>query len=382
MFYKLVVLYLFVCINNNVCAGTIHSLIFADTNDGSIGDGSSIDVNNLRKFAFRLSQAVDFELKEYNFSGIDFNNVKFDSLQAFIKSEQNDIIIFYISSHGGRGLADSDKFPRIKVGNNYRTVSDKYNLLRQLPHKSLLTIIDACNNVVEVSPIEVQLFSKAYRPRLDDSVSPLEKLNCRKIFLYNPFEVIITSSQPGVESISTPRGSIFTNSFLASSYYYFTNESELANISNIISRAKELTMNESQRLVLNDAQKREKGQKAHYPEWDINTAQKPERLDIPAGSFEIIYKATKRFFLTRWFRKNDYKIVLKVHAAPELMNEIVRVRYVFHHTFPNPVDEAVDRRNDFKYTLFVYGEFLVRAEITLRQGKYYDVAKELKFIEK
>jgi hypothetical protein len=83
--------------------------------------------------------------------------------------------------------------------------------------------------------------------------------------------------------------------------------------------------------------------------------------------------------IKRIFTKNDYKIVLYITADPSLLPQITQVTYILHHTFEQPVVKATDSANNYKYTIFVWGEFLLRAEVSLKDGSVIDLAKNLKF---
>jgi hypothetical protein len=205
-----------------MCGQKVITITFADTDDEVIGDGCTIDDKNIHKYSSRLANALGYPIDEQlEYVSSKFNPSSFDQFVSKIKSTNNDILILYISSHGARPKDEKRPFPWVSFEEIYRSAYAKHTSLRHLPHRTLLTLIDACNVIRPISPKEVKLFGKTYNPQLTDPISGTERAVVKKIFVENNFDLIITSSQIGVTSLSTPSGSVFTNSFIAACNYYF-----------------------------------------------------------------------------------------------------------------------------------------------------------------
>lgn len=383
---KLYLIFLSLFISSTTGAQKIHLVFFADTYaSGDVGKGCVVDARNIEMFADRLSDAIGYELVRYSFVGKSFTGDNFDGLEKKIQSSENDIIILYTSSHGARSKYDASKIPQIRVKGQYKSVYGKFEILKSVPHKTLLTIVDACNVTRDITPKELKLFSKTYeQPDFLAPISNFEKVNTRKIFIENNFDLIITSSQIGVVSLGSKDGSIFTNSFLSSfNYYLRNNKTELADIQNVLSRAKNDTKNESQRIYINNKSDNvvfSSEQKPHYPEWYFYPkGTKYFKKDIESEQFEIFYtvqrltRQQKRQYHTRL----DYRVVMNISCDSALFSRVTNVKYILHHTFPDPEVDATDRANNYRYVLFVWGEFLLRAEVTLDDGTVIDLAKDL-----
>ncbi len=377
----------FLLISSHAKSQTIHLVYFSDTYaSGDVGIGCSVDARNIEMFSDRLSDALGYELKRYSFVGKDFNGSNFDILDRKIQSTKDDIIIFYTSSHGARSLYDKSKYPQVKIKTDYKSVYAKYDILRKLPHKTMLTIIDACNVVRDITPKELKLFSKTYeQPDFSAQISNVEKVNTKNIFLENSFDLIITSSQIGVVSLSSKDGSIFTNGFISSFNYYLRNDkTNLSDIKNVLLRAKNDTKNESERIYINNQKKGEvlsAEEKPHYPEWDLDyRGTKYFKKDVQSDEFHINYtveKLTTRRERRQYNTRLDYRVVMTIDCDSALLEKITQVKYILHHTFPEPEVIATDKPNHYKYVLFVWGEFLLRAEVTLMDGTMVDLAKDL-----
>ncbi len=377
---------IFFIFTGNANSQKIHLIYFSDTYAaGDVGIGCSVDARNIEMFSDRLSDALGYELKRYSFVGKDFNGSNFDVLENKIQPTKDDIIVLYTSSHGARSLYDKSKYPQIILKSQYKSAYAKYDVLRKMPHKTMLTIVDACNVVRDISPKELKLFSKTYeQPDFSAQISNVEKLNSKSIFVENGFDLIITSSQIGVVSLSSKDGSIFTNSFISSfNYYLRNNKTDLSDIKNVLSRAKNDTKNESQRIYINNRKRGEvlrPEEKPHFPEWDLDyRGTKYFRKDIQSDQFEIGYTVQKLTWKQkiRYGTNNDYRVVMNIKCDTSLRKRITQVKYIIHHTFPDPEFIATNKAKNYRYILFVWGEFLLRAEVTLEDGTMVDLAKDL-----
>ncbi len=183
-----------------------HLVIFGDTNDQSIGQAVSTDVQLLEDYMNEIkpllsSEGVDY--KEYKYIG---NNCSPKKLNAFIEkfSCTDDIVLFYYNGHGGRSHRDETKFPRMCLGSNYADewvkVSDlRVKLQRKQPRLQVI-ITDCCNSFYD-------------RKATQDYELSAKKLNERAIkqlFLYSKGDACITAASPGEYGWCISSGSYMT----------------------------------------------------------------------------------------------------------------------------------------------------------------------------
>lgn len=95
-------------------ANTIHTIIFADTNDQSIGQSVRVDVKKFQNWANMVADALKtdgYSQKVYNYSG---NLCSKSNLLDVVNNLYctDDIVLFYYSGHGSRSINDVSKFPR------------------------------------------------------------------------------------------------------------------------------------------------------------------------------------------------------------------------------------------------------------------------------
>lgn len=60
---------------------------------------------------------------------------------------------------------------------------------------------------------------------------------------------------------------------------------------------------------------------------------------------------------------------LWLEGSPEELDQIDRVIYILHPTFPNPVREIKDRSTKFRMKTAGWGVFLIRATVKHKNGK-------------
>jgi len=358
---------------------------FCDIDDRSIGDGCARDQQNMHKLFNRISATLGYSLEEHVFVGNDFTASKFESCTKELELSSDDIILFYVSCHGGRSITDKTSFPQLKIRSKLVSAYDKYDSLKKLPHRSLVMLIDACNVIRSITPKEIRLFPKNLNPTIKTTISPQETFNIKQLLVNNGFDVIVTSSQVGVSSISTSEGSIFTNSFISALEYYIqSDQKDLIYFGNVLDRSRDYTYNESRRQYINNRiDTTDPENRPHYPIWEPDPYVQNNffaKNDVSAKQFRISYSSKKLNRLEKMLAhtRNDYKVVFQLEADKGLMERIKSVKYILHHTFKKPEVYATDVRHSYRYTIYIWGEFLLRAEITLDDGSIIDVGEDLK----
>lgn len=206
-------LFLSLCFSVLFClhssAQTIHTIIFTDTQDESIGIAAKASHDN---YTLDLLSTIETAIgTEYNSStpidmrGYDCNKENLLHVINDLSCGENDIVIFIYLGHGARGLKDPSNFPQmcfaVPRGLYYRDEEDFYPLenvrdliMRKNP-RFCLVIGDCCNS---------------YSPTLSTkpSISTVEALSpdvirrqgeneIKKLFLSKKGSVILTASIKG-----------------------------------------------------------------------------------------------------------------------------------------------------------------------------------------
>ncbi len=168
--YFLILFSTLLCCNAraDVEAGTIHFIVFADTEDSSIGSSCNQTLKYLQgNMLVKLRRYIDDkDVKSYIYEGNDnFTRSKLNTTLSSLSTSYNDVIFFYYTGHGfNNGTND---YPTLTLGKDGEDLSyrkkellDVYNTLKLKKHRLLIVIAEACNkqasgaNIFDNSPFE------------------------------------------------------------------------------------------------------------------------------------------------------------------------------------------------------------------------------------
>ncbi len=68
-------------------------------------------------------------------------------------------------------------------------------------------------------------------------------------------------------------------------------------------------------------------------------------------------------------RDNWYSWTVSIEGTPQELKEIKYVTYLLHESFPNRRIVSTSAANNFARTIQGWGEFLIRAEVTMKSGE-------------
>lgn len=134
---------------------TVHFVLFAATNDFKLGAASDAALRYFQYEFVPLLGNVGFNVRPQYYAGSDFTRSNLDYAVSNLRTNSNDIIIFYYTGHGYNNCTASNPndFPTLLVGTNdgenipgkSKAEMDIFNALRVKPHKLLLTVAESCN---------------------------------------------------------------------------------------------------------------------------------------------------------------------------------------------------------------------------------------------
>ncbi|MBP3285905.1 MAG: caspase family protein [Prevotella sp.] len=213
---KLILLLLLVVgITNSIHAQYLHTIMFADTNDPKIGEGVLQDFYSLSVEVSTIASATGMKLKSYYFKGDECSNRNLQNILDQLKTNEEDVVLFYYSGHGTRAAQDNSDYPQMCLGSHYN--SDFYPMekvlkkLERQPARLKLIIGDCCNNIVNgVTPKDYEARSVTVL-----SKEPVNVYN--SLFNNNEGYLIASGSQKGETSINLGKnGGAFTICLLGS----------------------------------------------------------------------------------------------------------------------------------------------------------------------
>lgn len=217
-------------------AQKIHLIIFAATDDYSVGSGIQQTFNQVKEEFYIIEQECGLELVEHYFDGSKFTVQEFEEFMhqfyttnKFMVSSE-DILVFYYIGHGSESFMHNNNWPNlllktiksaddipesmelVTVSKNLTT--DVYEKLLDLGAKFTLVIGDACNNQVN----EIGTLNSAREP----NISFNQKRNrtapqYKKLFNNASGSMLVSSSSRGEEAnISLSHGGLFSIFFINS----------------------------------------------------------------------------------------------------------------------------------------------------------------------
>ena len=202
---------------------TIHAIVFAATNDATIGDGSQKSFNLISNEVETIINQTGLRSKLYYRTGEAFTLGSYQSVINDLEeiNLSQDIILFYFLGHG---YQSNNPYPNVVFKNTSGVVSEQdldeasvnlEDISRELNQKGArLTIVigEACNN-------ELDLESGSYTQTEDVVTNLTPPLSTpskyRRLFLQAEGSILVSSSRSGQPSyISKSEGGAFTQSFL------------------------------------------------------------------------------------------------------------------------------------------------------------------------
>ncbi len=210
------------CLSYHSNSQTLHAIIFAATEDATIGEGTVKSMDLLSAEVENIATSAGLTPVLYYREGQRFNKKNLEQVYQQLKGEnlENDVILFYFIGHG---YSSRTKYPNLLFLNtngvipeteiedysvNLKTISDIL-----IEKKARLTIVigEACNN--ELSKTEDaetgEIFDKMKAPVVD-------KARYQRLFSHASGSFIFWSSQTGQPSyISPTKGGAFTQGFLS-----------------------------------------------------------------------------------------------------------------------------------------------------------------------
>ena len=205
-------------------AQTLHTIIFAATEDATIGKGSEQSYELLNTEIENIANLTGMESELYYRTGRAFNISNFNRILSRIKTNitSKDVILFYFLGHGYEGDKD---YPNLLFTNTSGTITQEdlnesskslEEISKELNKmKARLTIVigESCNNKLD---LDQSIFSgnKEVISAMK-SPTPIERTQYQRLFRYAEGSLLISSSRRGQPSyISQTQGGAFTKSFI------------------------------------------------------------------------------------------------------------------------------------------------------------------------
>lgn len=143
--------------NPNGESVTLHMIIFADTEDDSIGQSCDIDYGQMEGLAEFISDHSDMRLKTYYHRAAANKKRTLENTLDNLEVGANDVVFFYYSGHGYRTTDSPSPYPRLYVLDDTFSQNDqgvsvedvRTKIAASNPRLSIV-MVDACNSMLDL----------------------------------------------------------------------------------------------------------------------------------------------------------------------------------------------------------------------------------------
>lgn len=209
------------CIYASLCvnAQTLHAIIFADTNDPTIGVYDKQDYINMTLEVNTIASATGMRLKKYFFEGNICSPTNLSKTLDNLRTSKDDVIIFYYSGHGVRSINDRSPYPQMCLGSHYEEhffpLEKVLTAVKSQPARLKIVLGDCCNSV------GTGVAAKEYASKGATVLTHNPINTYTNLFMNYRGTVIASGSQMGENSTTVswedgrPAGGAFTVCFLS-----------------------------------------------------------------------------------------------------------------------------------------------------------------------
>ena len=116
--HSILLITIMICLVIPIKGQTLHTIIFANTNDPQIGKSVVYDYNSLSVEVNTIAAATGMKLKRYFYKDEYCNNKNLRNVLNQLSTNKDDVILFYYSGHGTRSAQDISEFPQMCLGSH------------------------------------------------------------------------------------------------------------------------------------------------------------------------------------------------------------------------------------------------------------------------
>lgn len=194
----------------------IKTVIFADTNDPTIGDGADADKDNMLNFVIEVATAINMSDKCETAIVKDSEECNTKNLKQVLKdlSCRGDIVFFAYFGHGSRAIDDKSNFPQMCLGSknsdDFIPLEEVKRVLVAKGARLAIVLADCCNSPEATTKSKRRVLSAASSTTLADNSTSVFK----KLFIETTGSVMAAGCQKGEYSWYYDEGSFFADAFV------------------------------------------------------------------------------------------------------------------------------------------------------------------------
>lgn len=202
--------------NLTINAQTIHTIVFCNTIDESIGRSMSIEFLNMKNQVKTWAGLIDYDEDHYELDGRNCTRTNLKAVIDKMEVEEDDVILTFYGGHGSHAKNDPDPWPQYLMNSgfenqgNWVPMAELKNWVKAKGAR-LSIIISNCCNVVQEATTRKPLWAMGGNYT---SLDNLNATNYKKLFAAKGLVMATSSEVPEPSWCGIPDGGLYTCDFI------------------------------------------------------------------------------------------------------------------------------------------------------------------------
>jgi hypothetical protein len=197
-------------------AQTLHTIVFCNTIDSSIGESMSLEFINVKSQIKTLAGLIDYDEDNHELDGKNCTRSNLKSIIDQLEIEEDDVILTFYGGHGSHAEDDPDPWPQYLMNSGFENQDNWVPMATlqkwiEAKHARLSVIISNCCNSIQAATTKKPLWAMGGDyTKLDNTRAE----NYKKLFAAKGL-VMATSSRVSEPSwCGIPHGGLYTCDFI------------------------------------------------------------------------------------------------------------------------------------------------------------------------
>ena len=197
-------------------AQTLHTIVFCNTIDQSIGRSMTIEFLNMKNQVRTWAGLIEYDEDHHELDGVNCTRANLKAVIDEMDVEPDDVILTFYGGHGSHAENDSDPWPQYLMNSGFENQGNwvpMASLQKWIEAKNarLSIIISNCCNVVQKSTTKKPLWAMGGDYTRLDGVN---SQNYKKLFAAKGLVMATSSKVPEPSWCGIPQGGLYTCDFI------------------------------------------------------------------------------------------------------------------------------------------------------------------------
>lgn len=200
----------------NINAQTLHTIVFCNTIDESIGRSMSIEFLNMKNQVKTWASLIDYDEDHHELEGRNCTRANLKTIIDQMDVEKDDVILTFYGGHGSHAENDPDPWPQYLMNSGFENQGNwvpMASLQKWVEAKGarLSIIISNCCNVVQKATTKKPLWAMGGDYT---SLDNLNSANYKRLFAAKGLVMATSSKVPEPSWCGIPDGGLYTCDFI------------------------------------------------------------------------------------------------------------------------------------------------------------------------